>query len=68
VGVSLTPQLVEDEERQQALIQMVINLKVPKRAENFLTMWNSTSVCFSRWVLIYGVSLYSTNVSVPAVA
>jgi hypothetical protein len=59
---------MENEERQQALIQMDINLKVPKRAENFLTMWNSTNVCFSRWALIYGVSLYRKNVSVSAVA
>ena len=67
VGVLLT-QLVEDEERRQTFIQMVIKLKVPKRAENFLTMWDSTCVCFSRWALIYGVSLYSTNVSVSSIA
>jgi hypothetical protein len=47
VGVVWT-QPVQDMDWRQALVQTVINIQVPQKAENVLTVWATTSICLSR--------------------
>ena len=47
--------LAEDRDIQRALVNLVINLRVPQNAENFLT--NSRSVSFSRRSLTFTSAL-----------
>jgi len=46
--------LAQNREQWRAIVSMVMNLRVPEKAENFLT--NSVTVSFSRRTLPYGVS------------
>jgi len=46
--------LAQDKERWPALLNVVMNLRVPKNAGNFLT--SQKPVSFSRMTLLHGVS------------
>ena len=45
--------LVQDKDRWQALVEEVMNLRVPQKAGNFLTSLGSISFCGK--TLLYGV-------------
>jgi hypothetical protein len=46
--------LAEDRDRWRVLVNVVMNLRVPSNADNFLNSWEP--VCFSRRTVLNGVS------------
>ena len=48
-------ELAQDRDRRRALLNKVMNLRVPQNAENFLT--SRKPVRFSRRTLLHGVSM-----------
>jgi hypothetical protein len=51
--------LNQDGDQWQALVNMVMNLQVPQKAENFLN--NCVTVSFSRGTLLHGVGWLRNN-------